>query len=154
MDEFGKKDLTGRMKVMWAIQSSYPNLIVASTEMKCRWDLEVWERGKEDHKVFLEIKDRDCPENQYNTCFLTPSKYDAASAQTTNWMYVNVFSDGKIDFWRPYAMPGSGMTVEDHYISPTTVSGGEKIRQRRYCLNFDDKYLQLHNEIEIVPRGK
>lgn len=154
MDEFGKRDLQGRMKVMYALQMEYPDLVVASTDLKCRWDLEVWAIDNPSHKVFLEVKDRDCTEDRYDSAFLNPEKFDSASALTTDWMFVNVYTDGKIDFWRPYAMPQSGITEEHHYIAKTTVNGGEKKKQRRLCLNFNDIYLRLHNNLKIEDNGR
>lgn len=143
-------DLIGRFKVMYAMQMRNTNLIVKSMPLYSKYDLEVYEQGKPETKVYIEVKDRDNTEDRYPTAYLNIEKYEEAKDIANKWFFCNVYTDGKIDLWKPYEMPQSGITEETRLIAKTTVKKSKKIPQKRYCLNFNDKCKQLINKLQIT----
>ena len=149
---FMSADLQGRIKVIYALQMLNNNLIIKSMPLHSQYDLEVWPEGKEDEKIFIEVKERSFNENKFDTAFLDPTKWEPAKKYGKRWFYANIYTDGKIDFFCPATMPESGITETVKYISPTTVIQQKKIPQKRYCLNFNDKCRQIDNKIDILFR--
>lgn len=148
---YASADLVGRMKVMYALQMRNPNLIITSMPITSRYDLEVYNPEKETTQR-LEIKDRDVEEDRYDSAFLNIEKYEALSGYGENFWYVNIYRDGKIDFWQPTEMPRSGITEGEWYIRKSTVENSGRYKQKRYCLNFNDKDYQMINNLQIYDK--
>lgn len=146
---YASADLIGRLKVIYALQMANPDLEITSMPITSRYDLRV-HNPKKGTTEYLEIKDRDCEEEQYDTAFLNIEKYDALSGYGESFWYVCSYSDNKMDFWQPTEMPRSGITEGSYMIRTSTVEQTPRKMQRRYQLNFNDKSLQLMNKIQII----
>lgn len=148
---YASADLIGRMKVIYALQMANPDLEITSMPITSRYDLKVY-NPKKDITNYLEIKDREVDENQYDNAFLNVEKYEALSGYGENFFYVNIYKGGEIDFWTPVTMPKTGITEGEWYIRKSTVENTQRVKQRRYCLNFNDKTLQMRNNLEIYDK--
>lgn len=148
-EKYSNADLLGRLKVIYALQMRNPDLQITSMPITSRYDLEVYNPKKETTQR-LEVKDRDCEENKYDNAFLNIEKFEALSGYGETFWYVNIYKDGKIDFWQPTKMPKTGITEGEYMIRTSTVERTARKKQRRYQLNFNDKSLQLDNKLEIT----
>lgn len=145
-------DLIGRFKVAYAIMMENPRLKVEFMPLECKYDLEVTDPKDKERKWYIEVKDRHNTEDKYDTAYLNIPKYKDAEPIKDKWYFVNVYTDGKIDFWKPYEMPETGITREVKMIAKSTVEKTEKIPQERLCLNFNDKCKQLENRLRITVK--
>ena len=145
---YSNADLIGRLKVIYALQMKDPDLQITSMPITTKWDLEIYNK-KTDTTNYLEIKDRDCDEDEYDTAMLNIEKYENLSGYGSNFWYVCSYTSGELDFWQPTEMPRTGITENEFMITTSTVEQKPKKKQRRYCLNFNDKRLQLHNKLKI-----
>ena len=147
-EKYSNADLLGRLKVIYALQMANPDLEITSMPISSRYDLKV-QNPKRGTINYLEIKDRDVEEKQYNNAFLNIEKYEALSGYGENFYYVNIYKDNIIDFWTPVTMPKTGITEGEWWIRKSTVENAPKQKQRRFCLNFNDKAYQMKNNLDI-----
>ena len=147
--KYMSEDMIGRLKVMYALQMEHTEWKIKCMDLHCRYDLEVYDSNG-NLIAYIEVKDRHNKEDDYPTAFLNPPKYADAANIAEKWYYANVYEDGVIDFWQPYKMPATGITEEVKMIKKSTVENTERVPQKRLCLNFNDKCLQMPNNLRIT----
>ena len=148
-NKYASADLIGRLKVIYTLQMANPSIEITSMPITSRYDLRVY-NPKKDKTDYLEIKDRNCEEHQYENAFLNIEKYNALSGYGENFHFVNIYTDGVIDGWQPTKMPSSGITKGEYYICKSTVVESPRIKQERYELNFNDISWRVNNKVKNI----
>ena len=106
--EFMRAELLGRFRVIYECQMKEPESIVVSMPLKYHYDLQ-W-RHTDHTREYIEVKNRDCKSDQFQTAMFNIEKVDNNGQFGDNFKYVATYTDKKSIWFTPTTMPESGIT--------------------------------------------
>ncbi len=135
--EFMRAELLGRFRVIYECQMKEPESIVISMPLRYHYDLQ-W-RHPDGTRDYIEVKNRTCTSNEYETVMFNIEKVDNNGQFGDNFKYVATYTDKKSVWFTPTTMPKSGITYGEEWIKKTHIDpNSQRKKQKRMFLNTND----------------